>query len=276
MGLVRDVCNICTRQVAPDAKVALAFRVSTCRDACCDPLYDSIAVGGGRCMWAFMSICFGEHYEFLINENVDLRIPFCTGQFCVGPLHWDLGPLAPKLLLLLGFTLPGIVATIINPFTVILWRHRHEKIQHGKRQYSFWKVSVADPKQEPGMLWTVVVLAVGWAIYLFHTWVWAAFNWYEDSATTKEEHCGGSNCFSNTWSIKVYALSLVLMMPVSVWWGKPLPRRRRDLVAGYILAFYSFLFVFVAGQIVVMAYQNYGEGKFQALSTLSTDLELCN
>ena len=72
------------------------------------------------------------------------------------------------------------------------------------------------------------------------------------------------------WSLKVYALSLVLMMPVSVWWGKPLPRRRRDLVAGYILAYYALLFVFVASNIVVMAYENYGEGesKFQALSSL--------
>ena len=47
-----------------------------------------------------------------------------------------------------------------------------------------------------------------------------------------------------------------------------LPPRRRDLVAGYILTFYAFSFVYIAGNIVTMAYQNYGEGKFQALSSL--------
>ena len=98
--------------------------------------------------------------------------------------------------------------------------------------------------------------------------MWVAFNWYDDFATTQEEQCGGSNCAFNLWSLKVYALVLVLMMPVSVWWGKPLPRRRRDLVAGYILAYYANHFVFVAGHIVVMAYMNYGEGKFQALFSL--------
>eukprot|EP01048_Picozoa_sp_COSAG05_P001703 COSAG05_NODE_58_length_23277_cov_16.934162_15_plen_101_part_00 len=98
--------------------------------------------------------------------------------------------------------------------------------------------------------------------------MWVAFKWYDDPATTHEEHCDGRICTYNLWSIKVYALSLILMMPVSLWWGKPLPRRRRDLVAGYILAYYSSWFVYVAGITVVMAYQSYGEGKFQALFTL--------
>ena len=126
--------------LAYEAMVALRFSVSVhlTQLGVTLPLYRMLASFSppthlaGRFIWVLHGMAIGEVFELRINDTLDLRFPFCTGDFCVGRMHWDIGPLAPKLVFVFGYSMLCVFITSGAPGWMILWRHRHEKISAGK------------------------------------------------------------------------------------------------------------------------------------------------
>eukprot|EP01048_Picozoa_sp_COSAG05_P005347 COSAG05_NODE_314_length_11610_cov_17.223265_10_plen_308_part_00 len=193
----------------------------------------------------------GEWYEAYITEEIDFRFP-------CGASHWDCGPLLPQLLFLFSVWI-GFPIYTGGPELWVLWRHRHEPIAHGPRKYSWWRASVKNREQQPGILAAVGMVVGGFVLYAVDTTI-TSVKWYDDRLKTWEEDCNKGGCLANGWAVKVYLCLLVAAVPTSLMWGRPLPRFRRDLVAGYLLSVYSFLFVYVGGISVQMAYNTFGQG----------------
>ena len=113
---------------------------------------------------------------------------------------------------------------------------------------------MANRKLEPGMLVAAGFIVVVYGFVWFYNMVVLPIFYFADREATKRDQCLNGSCYSNSIPMRLYTPLLLIVMVISVCWGKQLPRFRRDLVAGLILSIFNTTFASIAAETVISAY----------------------